>query len=115
MAIIAAAVMAGGVLFGMGTLTVDVGKLYNEREQLQSGADAASWGIARVCATSSTASTCGSQSTLAGNLANANAKDGVSDVNLICGRGTGLSSCGASTVVGRPQSLSTRAASAQAP
>ncbi|TQS40724.1 TadE/TadG family type IV pilus assembly protein [Cryptosporangium phraense] len=97
-AIIAAALMAGGVLFGMGTLTVDVGKLYNEREQLQTGADAASWAIARVCATASTAATCASQQTLASSLANANSKDGVSDVSLICGRGgTGLTACPAQT------------------
>ncbi|MFI5958213.1 pilus assembly protein TadG-related protein [Cryptosporangium sp. NPDC051539] len=98
-AIIAAAVLAGGVLFGMGTLTVDVGKLYNEREQLQSGADAASWALARVCATASTAATCGSQSLLASSLAGANAKDGVSDVSLICGRGTGLAACPAQTTL----------------
>jgi uncharacterized membrane protein len=39
-----AVLLSGGVLFGMGAIVVDVGHLYVEREELQSGADAAGWG-----------------------------------------------------------------------
>jgi uncharacterized membrane protein len=39
-AALVAVLLAAGVLFGSGALVIDVGLLYSEREQLQSGADA---------------------------------------------------------------------------
>ncbi|MFG1926781.1 pilus assembly protein TadG-related protein [Cryptosporangium sp. NPDC048952] len=96
-AIIAAAVMGGGLLFGMGALVIDVGKLYDEREQLSSGADLASWALAKRCITAATRSLCGAQATLAATLASSNAKDSATNISAICGRFTGLSSCATQT------------------
>ncbi len=42
--------IGGGVLTGMGALVVDVGQLYQERAELQNGADAAALGVAKSCA-----------------------------------------------------------------
>ena len=45
------AIMLGcGVLTGMGALVIDVGRLYQERAELQNGADAAALGVAKTCA-----------------------------------------------------------------
>jgi Flp pilus assembly protein TadG len=87
-----AVVLAGGVLLGACAIVVDVGRLYVEREELHSGADAAALAVGGLCATSSTR--CGPQSfALAATYANANAGDGVSAVTVVCGRGPGLSGC----------------------
>ncbi|GAA0231222.1 pilus assembly protein TadG-related protein [Cryptosporangium japonicum] len=96
-AVIAAAVMGGGLLFGMGALVIDVGKLYDEREQLQSGADLASWALAKRCITAATRAQCGAQAALAATLAGSNAKDSATNVSAICGRFAGLSTCAAQT------------------
>lgn len=83
------AVVAGtGVLLGMTALVIDIGALYAEREQLQSGADAVSWKVAQVCAGTadknlvSTACTVAAQTTNAQTYANANNRDLVSDVQF---------------------------------
>ena len=39
-----------GVLTGMGALVIDVGQIYQERAELQNGADAAALGVAKSCA-----------------------------------------------------------------
>ncbi|GAA2674081.1 Tad domain-containing protein [Actinoplanes palleronii] len=80
------AVLAGtGVLLGMCALVVDIGVLYVEREQLQSGADAASWKIAQTCANSSNPlldCTVAKQLVNAQTYANRNSKDSISDVQI---------------------------------
>ena len=48
--IFVAMLLGGGVLLGMGALVVDVGQLYQERAELQNGADAAALGVAKSCA-----------------------------------------------------------------
>jgi len=58
-------------MVGMAALVVDVGALLDEKAQLQNGADAGALAIAQGCALG--ASTC--DSSLAGPLANSNAKD----------------------------------------
>lgn len=78
-----AVVLAGGVLLGMATLVVDVGRLYAEREQLQSGADAAAWALAEGCVQDPAG--CADQAILAGGYADANAADGTAAVSVICG------------------------------
>jgi Putative Flp pilus-assembly TadE/G-like len=94
-AVIVGVMLAGGVLLGMAAFVVDVGTLYTEREELLSGADSAAQTLAVDCAR---------QSPLCGNAdlaravtaANANAKDGLSNVDLICGTVAGvpgLTSC----------------------
>ncbi|WP_306213608.1 Tad domain-containing protein [Actinoplanes sp. RD1] len=48
-AVVVAVLLTGGVLLGSAALVIDVGGLYAKREQLQAGADAASWAIAEAC------------------------------------------------------------------
>lgn len=49
-AVLVAALLAGGVIMGMLALSVDVGALMLERRQLQNGADATSLSLATACA-----------------------------------------------------------------
>jgi hypothetical protein len=81
---IVAVLLAGGVLLGMTALVVDVGQLYAEREQLQSGADAAAMAVALDCAMHRTECVSG---TLGGAelASDANARDGRSSVLELCG------------------------------
>ena len=76
-----AILLAGGVLLGFLALVVDVGQLYVEREELQTGADAAVLAVAKACATAAPA--CSSSSAvraLAQSYADANSADGRSRV-----------------------------------
>ncbi|NKE56518.1 hypothetical protein FXN61_06590 [Lentzea sp. PSKA42] len=84
-----------GMLLGMGAIVIDVGFIYQERAELQNGADAAALAVARGCAAG--ASTC--LVNKANYYANHNAKDGVSTVDEVCGfDGNGvLPSCSASS------------------
>ncbi|HET6213928.1 MAG TPA: pilus assembly protein TadG-related protein [Micromonosporaceae bacterium] len=91
-AAIVSILLAGGVLLGTGALAVDVGKLYVEREELQSGADAAAVAVAEACARSITGCQANA-ATLAGRYADANAKDQTSAVSAVCGRTGGLPGC----------------------
>jgi Flp pilus assembly protein TadG len=85
--------LASGVLLGMAALTIDVGTLYQERGELQNGADAGSIAVAKSCVAG--ACNLGDAAT----YANLNAKDGVSSVTLVCGHDVkpGLSGCPASS------------------
>jgi hypothetical protein len=71
------------VLLGSVAIAVDVGAIYSERAQLQSGADAAAIATAQECARKSTTGSCSATSALAGSLANQNALDGMSNVHNI--------------------------------
>lgn len=84
-----------GVLLGMGAIVIDAGIIYQERAELQNGADAGALAVARGCAVG--ASTC--VVTKANYYANHNAKDGISTVDTVCGfdGNSVLSSCSAST------------------
>jgi hypothetical protein len=83
--VIVAVVLAGGVLMGSGALAIDVGRLYVEREQLQSGADAAAMAVAKECAAAVTS--CGADPDgLAKEFADGNAEDAVSGVDVLCGQ-----------------------------
>ena len=86
--------LLGTVLLGLGALVIDVGQLYQERAQLQSGADAAALAVAKSCVLGSC--TNASAVSTARTYANANAKDGAAAVPLVCGSGA-LGSCSAST------------------
>ncbi len=88
---------AGGVLLGFLALVIDVGELYLERQQLQSGADSAALAIANACAKSQSSCTnAGTIAALAQGYANQNSADGVSRVAEICGNvpGNKLPDCG---------------------
>ncbi|MDQ0690147.1 pilus assembly protein TadG-related protein [Arthrobacter sp. W4I7] len=67
-------------LLGFAAIAVDVGVIYSERAQLQNGADASAIAIAQKCAKSGTDPQCSKTSTLAADLANQNALDGMSKV-----------------------------------
>ena len=54
-ATVVAILLAGGVLLGFLALVVDVGQIYVEREELQTGADAAVLAVAKACATAAPA------------------------------------------------------------
>ena len=87
------ALLLGTVLLGLGALVIDVGELYQERAELQNGADAAAIAVAKSCATG----TC--TPSLAAQYANENASKltgGTAAVSLVCGSGT-LGACPAST------------------
>lgn len=84
-AAVVAVLLAGGVLMGMGAIVIDVGRLYAEREQLQTGADAASWRIAEACiATPATCTNAGQVGT-AQAYAERNALDGAANAQVCLG------------------------------
>jgi Flp pilus assembly protein TadG len=91
--VLVAILIGTGVLIGMGALVVDVGQLYQNRAELQNGADAAALAVAKSCIQG----TC--QPSIATQYANANASKltgGTANVNLVCGSGS-LGTCPAST------------------
>ncbi|MCW2506418.1 MAG: hypothetical protein JWO79_4702 [Actinomycetia bacterium] len=83
-ATIFAILLGGGVLLGMTALTVDVGQIYVERQELQSGADSAAAAIARECAAKGIDTCRADANSIAAQYANANAKDGQSAVLVAC-------------------------------
>jgi Flp pilus assembly protein TadG len=92
-ATIVAILLGAGVLTGMGALVIDVGQIYQERAELQNGADAAALGVAKSCALGAC------MPAIAGQLADDNASSltgGTEGVQLVCGSGS-LGSCPAST------------------
>jgi len=92
--VLVAVLIGFGVLTGMGAMVVDVGQLYQERAELQNGADAAVLGVAKSCALGSC------DPSVAGSYASANASNltgGSAGVNMVCGSGAGLPVCPGST------------------
>jgi len=79
-----AILITGGVLLGMTALVVDIGQLYAEREQLQSGADAAASRIAIECAKGRIGCVTGTLD-IAELAADRNAADSRSNVDQLCG------------------------------
>jgi len=88
-----AALLAVGLLLGMGALVIDSGQLFGERAELQSGADAAALAIAQTCA-GATGCMIDPYAT-AVRYAGANATDGTAAVPGVCGRDAGglLAAC----------------------
>jgi Flp pilus assembly protein TadG len=81
-----------GVVLGMAALTIDAGRLYVERAELQNGADGGALAVAKTCASESSCAP-----GKAADYANRNSGDGASTVSLVCGQGPGLSGCPAAT------------------
>jgi hypothetical protein len=77
-------------LLGLGALVIDVGAIYQERRELQNGADAAALALARDCAA---AAGCGNAISTAAAFADVNANDGAAQVDEVCGAGGGLAPC----------------------
>lgn len=91
--VLVAVLIGGGVLTGMGALVIDVAQIYQERAELQNGADAAALGVAKSCALGACSPG------IAGQLADDNASNltgGAEGVQVVCGSGS-LGSCPAST------------------
>jgi hypothetical protein len=83
-AVLVAVVLGLGALMGVGALVVDVGWIYVEREELQTGADSAGLAVAKNCALSP--GSCGAAAlSIAKSQADRNSKDGVSRIAAICG------------------------------
>jgi Flp pilus assembly protein TadG len=92
--VLVAVLIGGGVLLGMGALAVDVGQLYQNRAELQNGADAAALAVAESCARGSCATGIAAQYA----TGNASALTGHNAaVNLVCGSGTGMAACPGTT------------------
>jgi Flp pilus assembly protein TadG len=87
--LLVAILIGGGVLLGVGALAIDVGQIYAERAQLQSGADAGALAVARDCANG----VCTPSS--AQSYANSNSGHGSAAVS-VCGSG-GLGACPTTT------------------
>ncbi|MEV6965462.1 Tad domain-containing protein [Hamadaea sp. NPDC051192] len=83
-AVLVALLTATGVLLAGAALAVDVGQLYAEREELQSGADAVALAVAIDCAARRPGE-CTDPSAAETKYANGNAKDRLTDVQEICG------------------------------
>lgn len=95
-ATIIAILLGGGVLLGMTALVVDVGRLYVEREELQSGADSAAMAVALDCAKlrdSTRDAQCRAAAGTAPGYADANAGDAASAVRFVCGNDARLPTC----------------------
>jgi Flp pilus assembly protein TadG len=91
--VLVAVLISGGVLFGIGALVIDTGQLYQNRAELQNGADAGALAVAKSCATGTCAPS------LAAQYATGNASQltgGAAAVGLVCGSGS-LGACPAST------------------
>jgi len=83
--VLIAVLIGGGVLLGMGALAIDVGRLYQNRAELQNGADAGALAVAKSCASGAC------NAGLAGGYADANASNltaGKATVDLVCGTGS---------------------------
>jgi len=90
--VLIAVLVTGGVLLGIGALGVDVGQIYQNRAELQNGADAGALGVAKSCALG----TCNTAVAGTYALANASALTGhQAAVTLVCGQSAtgGLGSC----------------------
>lgn len=85
-----AAVLITFVLLGIGAFVTDTGSWWAEKGQLQNGSDSAALAVAQTCATQSAC-----DPTAAGAYADANANDGASTVDAVCGNGGGLGACAA--------------------
>lgn len=71
------------VLLGFTALVVDVGMVYAEKAQQQNGADAAALAIAQECARNLSSPSCSTSSPIAGQFADANANDGLSNIQAV--------------------------------
>ncbi len=96
-AVLVSVLLAAGVLLGVAALSVDVGQLNAEREELMSAADGAAQSIAVDCgrqpADCATSTAFGNVTNRAADIANANGKDGLNDITSICGAGGALAPC----------------------
>lgn len=72
-AVLVGVLFGAGVLLGMGALVIDAGRLYQNRAELQNGADAGALGVAKDCALSISSCTLSNATSTAVSYAGANA------------------------------------------
>lgn len=93
--VIIAVLVAGGVLLGSAALVIDVGQIYQNRAELQNGADAAALAVAKQCQQTQgpcvQATALGTAGLYATNNASALTQDSAG-IDVVCGSG-GLSTC----------------------
>jgi hypothetical protein len=84
-----------GVLMPVTALVIDVGSIYVESEELQTGADAAAMAVAKACSAGQCAVPADivTQRAVARTSAGANAKDGHTSVTELCGNWGSLPAC----------------------
>ncbi|GAA2727114.1 pilus assembly protein TadG-related protein [Actinocorallia aurantiaca] len=106
MAPLVAVLLTGGILFGAAAVVVDVGRIYGEREELQSSADAAALAAVTACAQGAGTRQCTPEALLAAAapIAERNASDGAVDLLPVCGRQRGAALVGQCRPV--PENLS---------
>nr|WP_221379630.1 Tad domain-containing protein [Actinoplanes polyasparticus] len=85
-----AVMVSTGVVIAMGALVIDVGQIALERQELQTGADAASWTIASRCVQNPADCTMAKQSLVASDYASRNTKDGSADAQICLSNQTAL-------------------------
>ena len=90
--VLVAVLIAGGALFGIGALVIDTGQLYQNRAELQNGADAGALAVAKSCANGTCTPAVAAQYA----SANASALTGRTAAALVCGSGS-LGPCTAGT------------------
>ena len=83
-AVIVSILVASGVIMGTLAISVDVGQIMSERRQLQNGADASAYALARLCAKGDAACSAAGAASAVKPLADANAKDGLSSIESVC-------------------------------
>ena len=93
--VLVAVLLGFGVLLPVTALVIDVGSIYVESEELQSGADAAAMVVAQGCAAGKCvlAADITNERAVARSHASANAKDGHTAVTDICGNWGSLPAC----------------------
>ncbi|MCO8269830.1 Tad domain-containing protein [Actinoplanes sp. TRM 88003] len=77
-----AVMVSTGVVIAMGALVIDVGQIALERQELQNGADSASWTIAAKCINKPADCTMAKMSLVASDYATRNTKDGTADAQI---------------------------------
>jgi len=93
--VLVAVLLGGGVLLGMGALVIDVGQIYQNRGELQSGADAGALAAARQCGLGTCALASATSTALTYANSNASALTGhTAGVMAVCGS-NGLGPCSA--------------------
>jgi Putative Flp pilus-assembly TadE/G-like len=92
-AVLVVALLGGGVLLGMLALVIDVGRLLEERRELQNGADAAATSLARSCAENRLDCTAVTAPAVADSIADVNANDSLAAIDSVCGSHVALPAC----------------------
>jgi len=102
--VLVAVMIGAGVLFGMGALVVDVGQMYENRAELQNGADAAALAVAKSCAQGSCPSSATATATSYATLNASKLTGGKANVTFVCGL-NGNAALGSGPCPGAPKNV----------